>query len=372
MATYQVSTDDGAVYEVQTEEQTPPKPESLMDKVKNEVLNPMNMIPGNLARKGFNAALAKSQEGYDMLGNMAAEAIDQGGKHPILSAAVGTPIKMANEIAGAAAGLGGIGKGIASEIAAGGKMAPLKSLGQDLATVPGKLKDLGSATIKAFRGETKTGLEAMSKKELQKLIPQLDEELKKTIEYKKLTLPTIKPRLIKENALSKVEAKKAIQEYEANIPGYKFKGEPEITPDTIKELKIVEKYSQEQLNQQFNPAGLQELYDKAKVLNKPGLDQPIITRLMQKVTQAQEATTPGIAGARAKFGGTFEQTKAIKDQVLQQKLALEKDLMEQRVKLQEAVRVLKGKSKFSNAVKKIARSKILRYGGAIGFGSILH
>ncbi len=79
-----------------------------------ELVNPVNMIPGVAAAKIGNAALSAVDEGYNKMGDMAAEAIDQGGKHPYLSSAVGGTIK--NIPAGvmaadALANVGGLAKG---------------------------------------------------------------------------------------------------------------------------------------------------------------------------------------------------------------------------------------------------------------------
>ena len=58
-----------------------------------ELTNPVNMIPGVAAAKMGSAVLGKIDEGYNLMGDMAAEAIDKGGKHPAASAAVGGTIK---------------------------------------------------------------------------------------------------------------------------------------------------------------------------------------------------------------------------------------------------------------------------------------
>jgi hypothetical protein len=58
-----------------------------------ELVNPMNLIPQVAGYKLGNTLLEKVGEGYEKMGDVAAEAVDKGGKHPYLSAAIGGTIK---------------------------------------------------------------------------------------------------------------------------------------------------------------------------------------------------------------------------------------------------------------------------------------
>lgn len=103
MAKYQIETTNGT-FEIETDDgQTAPSSqnESFKDKainrLKDEFTNPINYVPGLRpaieGQRALGAIMEKSQEGYDLMGEKAAETIDQEGKHPFLSSAVGGTIQ---------------------------------------------------------------------------------------------------------------------------------------------------------------------------------------------------------------------------------------------------------------------------------------
>lgn len=165
MAIYEIETDDGQVYEIETDD----APQGgVMDKVtgalKEEFKNPVNYIPGaRLVQFGQNM-MEKVGEGYDLMGNMAAEAIDQGGKRPILSSAVGGTIQNIPNIVAAAEGIAAapaLAKGVQSF------GSTIKDMGRSI-RVPEVLKNTGQQEVTA-------------------LTKQLaDEDLAKTIQLNKL------------------------------------------------------------------------------------------------------------------------------------------------------------------------------------------
>jgi len=117
-----------------------PEKKSFVDKLRSispELVNPVNAIPFVAASKLGSAALEKSQEGYDLMGDMANEELSKRG-HTVLGPTIGGTIQNIPNVVNAAAALSGVGGSLASEIKAGGALAPVKSLGKDTAQIVSK------------------------------------------------------------------------------------------------------------------------------------------------------------------------------------------------------------------------------------------
>lgn len=133
-------------------QQEQPKP-GVMDRIKNEFKDPMAYIPGARMAQLGSKLLDKSNEGWQMIGEGVTEGATRLGAPPVVAAAAGLPVTMANDLAGAASVLQGPVSGLSREIAKGGLKAPLSSMGAELSQMGKSLKTLpGKALNRITRG----------------------------------------------------------------------------------------------------------------------------------------------------------------------------------------------------------------------------
>lgn len=326
MAIYEVTTEKGT-YQIETEDsQNPPaepqKQKGFVDKVKDFATDPANMVPYAATARLGNKLLEKSQEGYDLMGNLAAEKIDRGGKHPYLSSAIGGTIQNIPAITAAAEGVtntAGLAKGV-------------KGMGESI-----------KGAIKSFKSPSKAKLLTQTADDIQNDLSKL--ALKKTGLAREFNQKKI------EAMTARKEAGKAIEVWESNIEGYKFGGQPEITESTRGLVKTIANLSPKKLAQKYDLKQLQELYDKAKGMGTQGLDAPLVTRAKQNITEAQDMFSPGIKDLREAFGNAskavegwaneFKMGKAsVADMTKKKQLALA-DVKNQLKKTQEGRELLK-------------------------------
>ncbi len=111
-----------------TEPSTMDKVKSTLNSISPELTNPVNMIPGVAAARLGQAGLNKVNEGYDLMGNMANEALSSKG-HTTLGPAVGGVIQnipagvMAADAIANVGELAGTVKGVGEAVKSGSKAA---------------------------------------------------------------------------------------------------------------------------------------------------------------------------------------------------------------------------------------------------------
>lgn len=333
MATYQIDTEDGGVYEVDVEEsgQEQPKEKGLMGKA----LDVLNTPARGMAGLAVGAErLLRPIEGLSMLpgGSISANQVSdmvQGAPNALQRASAATKPDFEPE---------DLREQLMSE---GAQAATNAVLGEGVGAMAVKGLPYLSKGLSKLKGTPKSGFKGMNPKQLEAELAKTTEEIAGATKYKTTELPTLKGKLLKTRALEKIEAKKAIKDYESQIEGYQFKGE---LPKYDKlDVQSFSQMSPQNLAKNNSLHELQVMYDRLKGAPMGTLDDVLKTRAMQNITKAQESLKPGIIAARKSYSESFSNVGDIKDSVLKEKMAVEEALLEAKQRQAQIKAALKEK-----------------------------
>lgn len=274
-----------------------PAPEPSMaskvaDKLKSispELVNPVNAIPGVAAAKLGMAALKKSQEGYDLMGNMANEALGARG-HTTLGPAVGTTISMTPDLAGAAATLSPIAGGVAGEVAQSGITAPLKSLGTDVGDIASSI----GQGIKTLGKRITTGPTTEQVANLRNQLGGLSgEKASKLAQLEEM----------RQQAGTGIESARTAAGIPQQLSGLPEFGTPAEAADFFKNK--IGSMKPEELAQAYGKDGLAQLRDSAQALKEKGItstQNAFINRGVANIDKALAKVAPGVSEAYQQYG----------------------------------------------------------------------
>jgi len=220
--------------------------------------------PGIQDIPGVSAAargLELSNQGWQQLGELTTEGATKLGAPAPVAAGLGLPVTMANEIAGAAAGLKAPIQGLAREIKSGGVTAPLKSLAGETKSLLSKLRGVPKPPV----GSSEVISENIRNLPLQ----QADE--------------ASKLEALRKSYGSNIEAARA----KAGIPQGPMSKLP-VPKDPVEfadEMKIFSQRNADDLVRDFGKEGLADLKDTIQVMRESG-KIPYGSRMSAEVNKA--------------------------------------------------------------------------------------
>jgi hypothetical protein len=235
-------------------------PKQQMEVIKGEKgsVPSVQDIPGVTA---IGDALELSTKGWQQLGEMATEGATKLGAPAPIAAAAGLPISMANEIAGAAAGLKTPIQGLAREIKSGGVTAPLKSLAGETKSLLSKLRGVPKPPV---------GSSEVISENIRNLPLQQADEASKLEALRKSYGSNIEAARVKagipQGPMSKLPVPKDVVEF-------------------ADEMKIFSQRNADDLVRDFGKEGLADLKDTIQVMRESG-KIPYGSRMSAEVNKA--------------------------------------------------------------------------------------